>query len=114
MRKFTGSSTQVCGFDHAKLVAFLRAEFPRDTAKACAHALRFTSPRTVENWLNRSVFPSGAHIGAMIGLFGPRFLFHTLLDPPPWVSDAAREEEYAALARQRETIQSKYRSADLA
>lgn len=111
MRKFTCSSTQVCGFDPAKMVVFLRAEYPRDTAKEVAKALNIKSPRTVENWLNRSVFPSGAQIGAMIEMWGARFLFHTMLKPPSWVSDAARVDEYAALARKRDAIHSKYRTA---
>ena len=57
----------------ARVNGFLRALFPRDTAKQVAAATGL-SPATVAKWLARSSAPSAAALIACTVAFGPAFL----------------------------------------
>lgn len=111
MAKSTYQVTQICGFEHAKMVVFLRVKFPRDTVKCVAAALK-TSPRTVENWLTGRACPGFAACGAMVGLWGPEFLCAVMDPPPDWASEALAREELAELERRTAALKARLRTDD--
>jgi hypothetical protein len=110
MAKDTCSVTQICGFDNAKLVVFLRAKFPKDTVKSVSRALK-TSPRTVENWLTGHACPGFRACGAMVALWGPEFLCAVMDSAPDWASEALAREELADLERRSAALKAKLRTS---
>jgi hypothetical protein len=110
MEKSKRSLTQVCGFDPAKMVQFLRTKFPHDTAKLAGAALN-RSPRTVENWLAQRVNPDFVACGDMIDLWGPEFLCAVMTSPPEWANEALARLELEELERRSAALKEKLRSS---
>jgi len=111
MTKSKYQVTQICGFDPAKLVVFLRDKFPRDTIKSVASALK-TSPRTVENWLAGTACPGFVACGAMVALWGTEFLCAVMDSPPGWASEALARAELVELERRAAALKARLRCAE--
>jgi hypothetical protein len=112
MAKDTYSATQLCGFDPAKLVVFLRDKFPEDTAKSVARALGMKSHRTVENWLGGYSRPDFFACGAMIAAWGPEFINAVMDKPPAWACEALAREELADLERRAAALKARLRKPE--
>jgi hypothetical protein len=68
----TYANPRKCGFEPANLRDFMRALYPRDTAKLVAGDLK-VPPRTVENWLEMKATPNAVRLFQMIALWGAGF-----------------------------------------
>jgi hypothetical protein len=112
MDKSTFLVPQNCGFNHAKLVDYLRVKFPKDTAKQVAAVLKIKSHRTVENWLLEVSCPGFYNVGQMIAAWGPEFIAAVMDEPPEWASEALAREELAELGRRTAALKARLRQPD--
>lgn len=80
----------VCGF--------LRAALPHSTAKQVAHVAGVPA-KTVEKWLNGETRPSGAHLAALISVFGPPFVA-AAMPKADWAREASHDAAILAAAEQ--------------
>ena len=99
MENSSPASRKIFRVDPERFPDFLRARFPRDTAKEVARAIG-GKPDTVDAWLRRRATPGFVATLTMVGLW-PDFLAEVCADPPGWCVAAASE---ARAARLRATI----------
>lgn len=78
---------------------FIRAQYPQSTAAHLAALLGVTISCT-EKWLSGQTRPSGDHLAAMIGIFGPEFLAVTIPATNEWATQRVKEERLAQLSQE--------------
>lgn len=98
-------------YEHARLVRWLKARWPQNTAKAAARDIGAPF-RTVQNWLAGTSTPSAIWIIRLIAAYGPEFLAAIMTDPPSWIDQAKIAQERAVLARQMAVLEAQTRELE--
>lgn len=94
------SATNICNsanLDMEALTRFLCRAFPYATANH-VEGITGVSAATITNWLIGRAKPSGEHLGALVGAFGPQFVAAAFPASRTWAEPIARAENARRLA----------------
>jgi hypothetical protein len=90
-----------------RTAAWLRHQWPTDTAKRAAHVLN-TEPRTVKTWLAGKP-PSNEYFHAMVAQWGKAFVAFVYSPQFDWAEQARLEVEIETMAASLEEIREELR-----
>lgn len=93
------SAKHFCNLDMEAVCRFLRTAFPTSTALniQCVTGI---SAGTVDNWLRGRAKPTGEHLGALVGAFGPQFAMAAFPSIRAWAGRAANAERLAKISEE--------------